>query len=335
MKKLSIFSIFFIVLFVLLTPHNLFAIKKLGQTGLKFLDIGIGARASAMGEAFITMENDANAIFYNPAGIGKMSNKFDFTTSITDWIADITLSAAGFVFNAGKWGSFGLSIISPDYGTIAGTRVAPTEEGYEETGQLDVGAFETGLAYARQLTDKFTVGAKVKYAYEHLGSNLLPVMEDGEMVGSELEENKVSGLAYDFGTIFYPGFPTESFRFGMTISNFSPQFKYSEETFELPLTFKIGLAIDILDIFGEHPDRSFLVEMDVVHPRDYGQRLHFGGEYWYKDILAVRSGYKFNYDEEGLTLGLGLNMGGVKLSYAYSDFGVFNMVNRVSLGMAF
>jgi hypothetical protein len=327
MKKMAKFLIALFIFNFIITPIHSFAITKLGQTGLNFLDIGVGARASAMGEAFIMVGNDANAIFYNPAGIAQLDGKFDLVASMTDWFADIKYHAAGVVMNAGIWGNFGFSIIAPDYGVITGTRLAPTEEGYEETGILDVNALAAGFVYARELTDRFAVGGQIKYCSQHLGSNLL--------ADDEIVENEVSGLAYDFGTIFYPGYPVESFRIGMTITNFSAQFKYEQESFQLPLTFKLGIALDILDLLGEHPDRTFVLEIDAIHPRDYSQRVHIGGEAWYKNMVALRMGYKFNYDEAGLTAGLGFNIGGIKIDYAYNYFGSFDAVNRVSLGVSY
>lgn len=332
MKKLTVFLRVFLLSTVFLIPIHSFAIMKVGQTGLQFLKVGVGARPAAMGEAFTMVGNDANAIFYNPAGIAKMRSKFDVFASRTNWIAGINYNAAGLVINGGLWGNFGISIISPKYPKIIGTRVAATEEGYEETGDIEPGAFALGIAYARELTDKFTVGGQIKYCSQNLGSNLF---SDGDTV-----KNQVSGLSYDFGTIFYPGL--KSFRLGMTISNFSAQFKYQETAFQLPLTFKIGFAMDILDFWGEHADNSLVLCFDAIHPRDYTERIHIGGEFWFRDMMALRAGYKFNYDEEGLTAGVGFKTPpiagmdwSVKFDYAYSNFGVFDTVNRFSLGISF
>lgn len=323
-KSIAFFAILSIIL--LMPFQSSAVIKKVAQTGLQFLKVGVGARPTAMGEAFTMVGNDANAIFYNPAGIAKISSHFDVLGNRTNWIADITYDAFALVMNGGLWGNFGISIISSDYGNVIGTRFAATDEGFEETGLLNSGAYAAGLSYARELTDKFAVGGQIKYTAQNLGENLLEV--DGEPI-----ENKVSGLAYDFGTIFYPGF--KSFRLGMVIRNFSTQFKYQETPFQLPLTFYLGFAMDILDFFGEHPDNSFVVAIDAIHPRDYTERIHLGCEYWYKDMVAIRAGYKFNYDEESITTGIGFKLGGAKLDFAYSDFGVFDSVNRISLGTSF
>lgn len=328
MNKLSLF-ILMILLFAFLIEPTYPAIKKVAQTGLQFLKVDVGARPAAMAGAYNMVGEDATALFYNPAGIGKMESGFDLFVGRTEWIANISYNAMGLVKNLGPWGNVGLSFINADYGNdIIGTQVADNEKGFIETGNLDFGAYAVGLAYARQLTNKFSIGGQAKYAYQHLGQSTL---NEGATV-----KNKVSGVAFDFGTIFYPGF--KSFRMGMSINNFSTEFKYQKEGFQLPLTFKVSFAMDALDLLGEHKN-SLLIALDAVHPRDYTERIHLGGEYLLMDMFAFRAGYKFNYDEEGLTAGLGFcgDIGGldIKIDYAYSDFGVFNMVNRFSFGISF
>jgi len=330
MKKLTLLlTVVFLCMVFIMPVHPV--LKKTAQTGLQFLKVDVGARAAAMGGAFMMVGNDANAMFYNPAGIAAMRSTSDIFVSRTEWIVDIKYNAAAFVQNFGNWGNVGVSFISSDYGDIIGTRVADTEKGFIETGNVDVGAYAIGLAYARQMTDKFTLGGHIKYAYQHLGENLFP---DGETV-----KNEVTGLAYDFGTIFYPGF--RSFRVGMSIRNFSPQFKYQETAFELPLTFTLGFGMDIFDFMPSlQESQSLVLAIDAVHPRDYTERIHIGGEYWYMDMIALRAGYKYNYDEEGLSAGVGIKYAveggfGIKIDYSYSDLGVFDAVNRISIGASF
>jgi long-subunit fatty acid transport protein len=310
-------------------------IKKVAQTGLQFLKVDVSARAAAMGGAYTMPGNDASAMFYNPAGISRMQYGFDFFASRTEWLADISYNAAGVAKDLGNWGAVGVSVVAADYGDdIIHTVVAANERGYEKMGTVDVGAYAVGVSYAKSLTDKFSVGGQVKYAGQNLGSNSF-TMVDGKL-GPEAE-NKVSGFAFDFGTIFNPGY--HSLRIGMSVNNFSQQFKYQEEAFQLPLTFKIGAAMDILDVMvGEHSN-PLLISIDALHPRDYTERIHVGGEYWYNDMIALRSGYKFNYDEEGFSAGIGLKqtIAGmkIKLDYAYSDLGIFDTTSRFSFGIAF
>lgn len=328
MKRLTLFLVLIFICTLFRAPSHA-AIKKVAQTGLQFLKVDVGAGASAMGGAYTLVGSDASAVFYNPAGLSQMETNYDFFSNRTNWFADIAYNAGAFAMNLGNLGTFAIDYVGADYGKFIGTRVASTQKGFEETGNLDIGAYAVGVSYARALTNKFMIGGHVKYAAQHLGSNLMP---EGETV-----ENRVGGLAFDFGTIFYPGF--KSFRFGMSVRDFSPQYKYEEYAFQLPLTFRIGMAMDMFDLIGGSQTNTLTVAFDAVHPRDYTERLHVGGEYWYMDMIALRAGYKFNYDEESLTAGIGFksSVGGVdiKIGYSYADFDVFDAVNRFSLGLAF
>ncbi|MEQ1920553.1 MAG: hypothetical protein ABL955_15300, partial [Elusimicrobiota bacterium] len=40
-----------------------------GTSGAQFLKLGSGARAGAMADAFAAIADDANAAYYNPAGL--------------------------------------------------------------------------------------------------------------------------------------------------------------------------------------------------------------------------------------------------------------------------
>lgn len=302
--------------------------KKVAQTGLQFLKIDMSARAAAMGGAYSMVGDDASAMMYNPAGM-TAAESFDLFVSRSTWMSDISYNAAGIIKNLGpSWGTFGVSIRAADYGEIIGTRV--TGDGYEETGQVDVGAFAVGLAYAKQLSTRFSVGGQVSYASQQLGSNVI----DG---AGTTEENTVNGLSYDLGTMYYPGL--RSLRLGMSLRNFSQQFQYVDDTFELPLTFQIGFAADVFDFIGRVPNSTLMVALDAVHPRDYAERIHVGAEYMYGGMFAIRGGYKFNYDIESFSVGFGIRqeVGGIglKLDYAYSDLDLFGNSNRFSLGIAF
>ena len=327
MKKIYILLIVVFLSFVIFSP-SLASLNKVGQTGLQFLKVDVGARAAGMGGAYLMIGQDATAMFFNPAGIAMVS-QFDAFVTQTKWIADISYNAAGAVYTWENVGSFGINLVYADYGEVIGTRVATNEKGFEETGNLKSSAYAVGLTYARRLTEKFTIGGSIKSAQQHLGSNSY---EDGVS-----QENKVSGLSFDFGTVFYPGF-YPSFRLGMAVRNFSAQFKYEEESFQLPLQFIIGFAFDVLDLAGDH-NNSLLFSFDYSHPRDYTPRVHFGAEYLFMGMFALRAGYKLNYDVEGASGGLGFVKDfdgfGVRLGWSYSNVEVFDAVNRFEVGFSF
>jgi len=304
--------------------------KKTAQSGLQILKIDVGARPAAMGGAYSMVGNDALAMFYNPAGVAEIQANVDFFATQTKWIADIPYVAAGVVKNFGNLGNLGINIIAADYGDIMGTEVDPNSAaGYIETGNLDVNAYVIGLTYARSLTNKFKVGGQIKYASQHLGENVLSA--------EETVQNEVSGLAFDFGTIYYPGF--KSLQFGMSIRNFSQQFRFVDKAFQLPLTFSIGAAINMMDFIDNDGSNSLLLAVDALHPNDYTERLHIGLEYSFHNMFFVRGGYKTNHDIEGLSAGFGveksINGLGLRFGYSYSSIDVFDPVSRFSLGMTF
>jgi long-subunit fatty acid transport protein len=329
MKKFKMMvAVCSVVMVIALPAHAV--IKKVGQTGLQFLKIDMSTRGAAMGGSYTTVNNDATSMFYNPAGLAMMESNVDVFITHTKWFADISYLGGGAAMNIGNWGTVGVSWLTANYGNdFIGTQYANNYLGYVETGKLSVGAYAAGVSYAKRLTDRFTIGGQVKYCYQHLGENYI------DSLGT-IRKNEVSGLAYDFGTIFYPGF--KSFRIGMTIRNFSPEYKYVEEGFELPLTFVIGVAMDVFDLAGEH-ENSLLVSLDAVHPRDYTERIHIGAEYTYMKKISLRAGYKFNYDNEGFTAGIGIreNLAGVSLNigYAYSPMTYFDAIHRISIGASY
>lgn len=78
---------------------------------------------------------------------------------------------------------------------------------------------------------------------------------------------------------------------------------------------------------------------EFVHPNDGPEKMNFGTEYAFRDLLKLRGGYRFNYDEAGMTLGAGLNLGvssyALALGYAYWDFGRLGATHIVSMGFSF
>jgi hypothetical protein len=341
MKKLTILIL---LVTLLLLPFNSYsAFKKLGQAGCTFLNVAMGARASAMAGAYTVMGDDANAILYNPGGLGLMQSKFDLSVNVTKWITNISYNNAILAINGGVWGNFGINVSYADYGEVEGTLVSSTDPaGYIDVGLLDVNSYIIGISYARKLTGKFTSGAQFKYISQRLGSNIYNTDDVWE---DDAVPNEVSGLAYDFGLIFFPEFSKfKSFGLGMSVRNFSPEYHFMlgdsaqarGKSFQLPLNLTIGVAIDLFDILGNvNPNQSVMLAVDVIHPRDYTERVLVGAEYNYKDFLMLRLGYKFNYDEEGLCAGVGVHYKGVKIDYSYCELGMFDLVNRVSCGVSF
>ncbi len=310
---------------------------KLAQTGFQFLSVASDARATGMGEAMTTMKGQSNAVFFNPAGMARSTQLLSANFSQNQFIAGINhiTASVGFAPNNGYFGVFALSVQSVDYGEVQGTMVWNNEPGYIDTEIFEPTALAVGVGYARSLSDKFSIGGHIKSTYQYLGRSVVPETD----TTNQVIRNWASTLAYDFGTLYETGW--NDFSFGMMVRNFSQEIKYQTEGFQLPLTFSIGASIDLSDFiflsFLKSPlnrDSKFMLSVDALHPRSYSERTHIGIEYNPLSILYLRTGYYGNYDERGLTYGVGFKVArkdtGIGIDYAFTPFGIFDSVQQLS-----
>ncbi len=268
--------------------------------------------------------------------MANINSKFSATVGAVQWITDINHNSAAFIYRPsdGKFGVFGMNVISVDYGDIQSTVFDGNEsKGYRDNGFINPVAMVFGFSYANAITDQFSVGANFRYAKQDLGAVVTGFDGSG---GFTSNSYSASTGVLDFGILYKTGF--ESLNFAMAIRNFSPEVTYDEESSELPLTFKIGISMDIFDL-TDLEDHSLLISIDANSPRDFDEQLLFGLEYSFINRFIVRGGYGFPKEEEKLAFGFGIKQpfGGIDLSvdYSYTQFGVFGEVNRISVQLGF
>ncbi|MDX1740732.1 MAG: PorV/PorQ family protein, partial [Rhodothermales bacterium] len=219
--------------------------EKRAQTGFKFLAVSVHPRAAALGNAMTAVEGDAWTLFYNPAGMAAQTAQISTTFGITQWIAGIDYNAAAISFRPfrGRLGVFGLSVRAVDYGSIQGTIRADNDQGFLDTGTLEPTALSVGLGYARALTDRFSIGGRVKFATQDLGSTALSgTISDGVFTADEFSDDKLDVFAFDFGMLYKTGF--RSLTFAVAATNFSEEIEFVDESFQLPLTLRIGVSMN-------------------------------------------------------------------------------------------
>jgi len=311
--------------------------EKIAQTGFQFLSVRSDARANGMAGALNAVECGSAAAYYNPATLGFMNGTLDVTASYNLWIAGIKHNAFTGAFNiaGGRFGAVSLSLASVDYGEIEGTEFWGNDQGYIETGLIYPTAMQAGLGYAVALSTKFSVGGQVRWAGQNLGSS--NVLIEDLQTGSQSVETRLhiaNALAFDFGTFFKTGW--KSFVFGMSVRNFSGEVMYEEESFQLPLTFTMGVSMDLMDFAKSGSDKhSVLLSVDASHPRSYPEYIDFGIEYKFMDVFFARVGYMGNRDERGFTFGSGVEVAGIQIDYSYTPFGVFNNSQSFTLRYSF
>jgi len=316
----------------LLIGSHCFTQQKLAQTGMKFLNVGTDPRAVALGEAVTSLEWSSTALFYNPATMARLEETGILAAGSTQWIADIkhyyaSLAIAPFGQDVGI---FGFTVQSVDYGDIQETVLATNERGYLDIGTFRPSGLVLGVGYARALSDKFSIGGHVKWVFQNLGSGVTDIVM-GELIRKNFKKDIP---AFDFGILYRTGY--KSLNFGMTVRNFATEVTYVEESFQLPLTFKIGVSMNVFDLTSmDHEVHSLLLAFDAEHPRDFQEQVRIGLEYEFAQTLSLRAGVVSPSDEYNYSLGLGLhrNVVGVILGvdYSFTIMDHFNDVHRFAL----
>ncbi len=319
---------------LLISYANQFAQDKLAQSGMQFLSVATDARSSAIAGATTALTNYSNSIFSNPALLAHMKNSVDISANYNMWIADIKYNSFAVSYNPydGLYGTFGAGFTYVDYGKFEGTIIANNEQGFIETNEFSPSAFSLDLSYSKALTDKFSVGGTVKYVYQNLGTfTIASVDSTGEKI--DVTSN-ISVVAFDFGTIYKTGY--KSLAFGISVRNFSQEIRYVRENFQLPLTFNIGVSMDLTDFLpADYSDHDLWLSVDAIHPRSHPEQLKFGFEYRFINSFFIRGGYVTNDDNIKFTYGAGIQKFGMALDYSFTPFKYFQNVHRFSIRFSF
>lgn len=303
-----------VVLFMNTTAAQEF--KKTSTAGFVFLQLPVSARSAALGEASISLPDlNSDAIFINPASAGNITNSHSFSASYSPWIADIKHYVAGYSFNS-PIGIFSAGAILLDYGTMQRTEI-PTSQSqglYTVLGTFDARSLALGLSYSRMLTDRFSFGAAVKYVQE------------------KIYIYEASNILFDGGVIYNTGF--KSLRIAATFQNFGVETKFINDVFKMPTVLKLGLSAEVLgDMNSEY---RITLCGEAIHPNDGNERVNLGSEFGWNNMIFLRGGYKFFYDEESYSVGLGIKSGiylPLNFDFAYADYGRLGDVLRLTINI--
>ena len=302
--------------------------QRAGTSSGSFLKIGVGARAVALGDAFVAVANDPSAIVWNPAGLASILRQ-EVQFSHVEWPGDINYDFLVYVMPSRRLGgSLAIQV------GMLGTQIDETDE-YHPFGTgttFSYSDFVAGVAYGRRWTDKLLIGAGIKYVREDLGSQV-----GGPTTSSTL---------VDLGSIYYLGYG--SVRIATSLTNFGPEMtpggsyvspytgeKRNYDGFDPPIQFRYGLAFEAI----ENAQQRLTVSTEILQPADNAQRMKTGLEWVWQRRYALRSGYNFNADVMRFSAGLGISMpmslAQGSFDYTFTDGGPLGSVNRMSLGFRF
>ena len=298
--------------------------QRAGISTAEFLKIGVGGRATAMGESFIAIANDASALYWNPAGLVQFDqNQLMF--SHNQWVVDIYHDFFGGVYHFDATNAVGVAFTSLSTNDMPVT----TEFAPFGTGEyFSYGDIAFAVSYSRKMTDKFSFGGTVRYIEE------------------TLDKLKMRGIMIDLGTYYWTGLG--STRFAVTVSNFGNQLapdgkvvlvgkreKSDWQSFSPPTIFRIGFAFEPY----ESGDNKITTSIQLNHPNDNSENVATGLEYSWKDIIYLRGGYKFNVDEQNYSFGFGANIplsiAFCTVDYSFTNFERLGNAQRFSIILGF
>ncbi|MBU0600031.1 PorV/PorQ family protein [bacterium] len=285
-------NIMLIFVYLSVWPSYLPASKEdLGTTGATFLKIGIGARALALGETYISLGNDLEAMFHNPAGLNFITNQ-ELNFMHLDYFDDISYEYLGYAKRLSP-----SRILAGGLSCLHMGRFTKWDKEGNELGSFSAGDTLLSLSYAQSLTedeDAF-MGTNVKLIYQRLSSFVS------------------KSVALDLGLLKESG--VEGLRYGVSLQNLGTKVKFDKTEDKLPLNLKLGLSYQYLD-------EAMITGLDINIPNDGKINLHLGHEYTLGENFILRLGYQNGPAKyaHGFGGGFGIKYGDLALSYAFVPY---------------
>jgi Type IX secretion system protein PorV len=327
------------------------------QTAVPFLMINPDARSGAMGDVGIAISPDANAIHFNASKYAMADSKSGVSLSYTPWLRNLGVNDI-YLANIAGYYQFGGEVkqaISASLRYFSLGSIQWTDYNAQITGEGTPREYEVAVAYSRQLSKKFAVGATAKYIYSNLATGQTAEGSD------KISSGKAGAVDFSatYRTPISMSAGKSNLTIGMAVRNIGNKITYLRSADFLPTNLGIGAAWDIpFDNFNSIVVSADINKLLVVTPqrdstdannnkiydwkevspvagifKSFGdapgggkeelQEINYslGVEYWYDKQFAVRAGYFHESIAKGgrqyFTVGLGLkyNVLGINLSY--------------------
>lgn len=296
--------------------YFLLAGTSFAQETYNFLRLDQSPRAASLAGSFVANSDDANVIFYNPAGISFLKEK-PISFSYLFHLLDINSASIAYSQEFEGLGRFAAGIQYINYGTFDRT----TEFG-AKIGNFGAGDLALLLGYSNQLDANFYYGANIKFIY------------------SSIDDRSSTGLAVDLGLNY--AIPDERWNFGFSILNLGTQItQYYSTTEDLPLDIRIGLSKTLA-----HLPFTFFASLNKLNEKyeKFGERFEqftFGGEFKMSKVIRLRLGYDNEKRKEykiggtagigGFNLGLGVIVSKYNFDYSFSSMGQIGALHRIGI----
>lgn len=309
----------------------------------EFLNIGVGARALGMGNAFTARANDVTAAYWNPAGLTQMEDDFQVGLMHAEYFAGIAKYDYGaFATRIDDKSVFGLSVLRFGVDDIPNTTQLIDQDGnisYDKIKSFSAADYAFLLSYARETNiEGLSLGGNAKVIYRNVG-----------------EFANAYGFGLDISALYKRGNWLFS-AVGKDITSTFNAWSYSlddetEQVFlqtgnELPengleitlpqLVLGVGRKVALGSRFSVFPELDFGVTFDgerndLISSDPISIDPRFGMEIAYQQFIFLRGGignFQKTTDLFGVretsfqpNFGVGFKYKGFSLDYAFSDIG--------------
>jgi len=280
-----------------------FCAQSAGGQPFDFLFLDAGARSVAMGGAYTAIATDANALLYNPAGLGRVAQN-EATVMHNQYFAGITQEYLGFAAAKG----WGLNFNYLDFGSIEQTTLSnPNGSGLGYAGLTDWAA---SAGYGHDVGYGVSLGVAAKY-----------ITEDIAGISGHAEAAD-AGVLYDVPLL-------DGLTVGAALQNMGPGVRFQGASESLPLNARFGAAYRF-SLLGQ----DGVVSLEADKERSDAATISAGAEVVVLGVLPLRAGYDGKNDAgSGLSLGTGWKFKNVSVDYAFVPFGSLGTANYISLSL--
>ena len=253
-----------------------------GNESADFLNLGVGARAVAMGGAFTGLANDVSAGYWNPSGLVQLdgSQLITMYDSLPEGMSHVYV---GYGKKLAGPGALGLQINYMTSGDIMGV-----DETGQETVSFNVYSMAIGFTYAGVINEGMSYGINVKNISENIAGT------------------SGAGFGADAGILYKS---SDKMKLGLALQNLGTGVTYEGDTEASPLPMVVRAGVSYLAM--QDAEKNVVLCADVSKiSSDAGVGISAGGEY-HVGALAFRLGVLSTTDALVPSFGVGLGGGNI------------------------
>jgi hypothetical protein len=259
-----------------------------GEYGYQFLDVSTNPISLALAGRGIISGNELASFLRQPASPVKESHR-SLGVSHSMWIGDTSYNSLFYSYSTRK-SHFGVALRNLDYGELEIRDDNGFLIGYYSPLNMDL----TGN-YSLRLSPSIYAGINAGIAYE------------------KLDTDSSLGVHSDLGITLLP--PINNVQFSLAVRNLGISTAMNTER----TLFAPSLEMDL----SKHYDfakTSLDVELSGIKAIDENWKAALSAQITIYDIIKLRMGYKFNYDAEDISAGLGIKWKNFGIDYGWADY---------------